>query len=100
MPFLKYEAIAPSRSNDNVLRWSNSHCYHRLYSPWILGLKPVEQGVLVEGSSGRAVAAVPLDVGDRVGALHDLDEPRFVPGGQAAVRDHPDSAGRNRRGLV
>lgn len=36
------------------------------FSPWVLGLEPVEQRVLVEGGRGGTVAAVALDVGDGV----------------------------------
>lgn len=58
-------------------------------SPRVLGLEPVEQGVLVESGGGGAVAVVALDVGDGVRVLHHLDQARLVPRGEAAVRDHP-----------
>lgn len=60
------------------------------HSLWVLGFEPVEQSVLVEGSSGGTVAVVPLDVGDGVGALDHLDKSHLVPGGQTAIRDHPE----------
>jgi len=60
-----------------------------LYSLWVLGLEPVEEGVLVEGRRGRTVAVVPLDVGDGVRVLHHLDQTHLVPRGQTPVRDHP-----------
>lgn len=70
------------------------------YSPRILRFQPVEQGILVEGCRSRTVTAVALDVGYSVRVLHDFDEPHFVPSGQAAVRDHPVSAGWIEQNLV
>ena len=60
----------------------------------VLGLEPVEDGVLVEGGGGSTGAVVPLNVGDCVRVFHHLDEARFIPGGQAAIRDHPAGGGR------
>lgn len=51
------------------------------HSLWILGFEPVEQSVLVKGSSGGTVAVVSLDVGDGVRALDHLDESHLIPGG-------------------
>lgn len=63
--------------------------YSPQLSPRILGLQPVQQRVLVEGSSGCHVALVELDIGNGV-RLHDhFDQPRLVARGQAAVRRHP-----------
>ena len=70
------------------------------HSLGILRFEPVEQRVLVEGSGGGAVAAVPLDVGDGVGVLHHLDEPHLVPGGQAAIWDHPVGEIRSMRSVL
>lgn len=65
------------------------------YSLWILRFEPVEQGVLVEGSRCSTGTAVTLDIGDGVGVLHYLNEPHFVPSGQAAIWDHPVSVRQN-----
>lgn len=51
------------------------------YSLWILGFEPVEQCVLVEGSSGGTVAVVSLDVGDGVRVFHHLNKSHLVPSG-------------------
>lgn len=58
-------------------------------SPRVLGLEPVEQSVLVEGSRGHHVALVELDVGDGVRVHDHLDQPRPVSCGEAAIRGHP-----------
>lgn len=58
-------------------------------SPRVLGLEPVEQSILVEGSRGHHVALVELDVGDGVRVHHHLDQPRLVSCGEAAIRGHP-----------
>jgi len=73
-------------------------CHSSSYSPRILRFEPVEQGILVEGSSSCAVTAVALDVGNGIRVLHYLNEPHFVPSRQASVRNHPVSAGEMEAG--
>lgn len=58
-------------------------------SPRVLGLEPVQQSVLVEGSRGHHVALVELDVGDGVRVHDHLNQPRLVSCGEAAIRGHP-----------
>ena len=61
--------------------------------PRVLGLEPVEQSILIEGSRGRHVALVQLDVGNGVRVKHHLDKACAVPSGEAAVGGHPSRVG-------
>lgn len=93
--FLRLNRVITSTECLHQIRWQSESfwelplCQSSSYSLGILRFEPVKQGVLVEGSGSGAVAAVTLDVGNCVRVLHNLDEPHFVPGRQAAVRDHP-----------
>lgn len=93
--FLRLNKVITSTECLHQIRWQSESfwelplCQSSSYSLGILRFEPVKQGVLVEGSGSGAVAAVTLDVGYCVRVLHNLDEPHFVPGRQAAVRDHP-----------